>query len=74
LLLSGNEPLFSGEMLSENVSCNWFWIFSHVSGTAFKAEEMGTFSLVSTIEELLERKGSGSCPENRDYGRRNPSR
>jgi hypothetical protein len=29
---------------------------------------------MSTIEELLERKGSGSGPENRDYGSRDPSR
>jgi hypothetical protein len=35
--------------------------------------ERGPLSLVSTIEELLERKSSGSGQENRDYGRRNPS-
>jgi hypothetical protein len=29
---------------------------------------------VSTIEELLERKSSGSGLENREYGRRDPSR
>jgi hypothetical protein len=29
-------------------------------------------SLVSTIEELLERKSSGSGLESRDYGRRDP--
>jgi hypothetical protein len=29
---------------------------------------------VSTIKELLERKRSGSGLENRDYGRRDPSR
>jgi hypothetical protein len=32
--------------------------------------ERGPLSLVSTIEELLERKSSGSCLEIRDYGRR----
>jgi hypothetical protein len=32
--------------------------------------ERGSLSFVSTIEELLERKTSGSCLENRDYGRR----
>jgi hypothetical protein len=32
--------------------------------------ERGQLSLVSTIEELLGRKSSGSCLENRDYGRR----
>jgi hypothetical protein len=31
-------------------------------------------SLVSTIEELLERKSSGSGLESREYGRKNPSR
>jgi hypothetical protein len=32
--------------------------------------EQGPFSLVSTTEELLERKSSGSGLENRDYGYR----
>jgi hypothetical protein len=32
--------------------------------------ERGPLSLVSTTEELLERKSSGSGVENRDYGRR----
>jgi hypothetical protein len=36
--------------------------------------ERGPFSLVSTTEELLERKSSGSGLENREYGRREPSR
>jgi hypothetical protein len=36
--------------------------------------ERGPLSLVSTTEELLDRKSSGSCLENREYGRRNPSR
>jgi hypothetical protein len=36
--------------------------------------ERGPLSLVSTIEELLGRKSSGSGLENRDYGRRDPSR
>jgi hypothetical protein len=30
--------------------------------------ERGPLSLVSTIEELLGRKSSGSCLENREYG------
>jgi hypothetical protein len=33
----------------------------------------GPLSLVSTIEELLEIKSSGSSLENRDYGRRDSS-
>jgi hypothetical protein len=32
--------------------------------------ERGPLSLVSTVDELLERKGSGSGLETRDYGRR----
>jgi hypothetical protein len=34
--------------------------------------EWGSLSLVSTIEELLERKSSGFNLENREYGRRDP--
>jgi hypothetical protein len=36
--------------------------------------ERGPLSLVSTIEDLLERKSSGSGLESREYGRRDPSR
>jgi hypothetical protein len=36
--------------------------------------ERGPLSLMSTIEELLERKSSGSGLDNRDYGRRDRSR
>jgi hypothetical protein len=36
--------------------------------------ERGPLSLVSTTEELLERKSRGFCLENREYGRRDPSR
>jgi hypothetical protein len=36
--------------------------------------ERGPLSLVSTTEDLLERKSSGSGLENRDYGSRDPSR
>jgi hypothetical protein len=36
--------------------------------------QRGPLSLMSTTEELLERKSSGSGLENRDYGRRDPSR
>jgi hypothetical protein len=34
----------------------------------------GPLSLVSSTEELLERKKSGSGLEDREYGRRDPSR
>jgi hypothetical protein len=43
--------------------------FSEVVGL-----ERGSLSLVNTIEELLERKSSCSVLENREYGRREPSR
>jgi hypothetical protein len=36
--------------------------------------ERGPLALLSTIEELLERKSNGSGQENRDDGRRDPSR
>jgi hypothetical protein len=36
--------------------------------------ERGPLSLVSIIEELLERKHSGSGLESREHGRRDPSR
>jgi hypothetical protein len=36
--------------------------------------EQGPLSLVSTIEEILERNSSGSGLENRDYGCRDLSR
>jgi hypothetical protein len=36
--------------------------------------DRGPLSLVSTVEELLERKGSGSGLEIRKYGHRDPSR
>jgi hypothetical protein len=34
--------------------------------------ERGPLSLVSTIEELLKRKSSGSCLDSREYGRKDP--
>jgi hypothetical protein len=36
--------------------------------------ERGPLSLVSTIQELLGRKSSGSALENQEYGRKDPSR
>jgi hypothetical protein len=35
--------------------------------------EWGPLSLVNTIEELIERKSSGSGLEKQEYGRRDPS-
>jgi hypothetical protein len=45
-----------------------YQIFSEVGGL-----ERGLLSLVSTIEELLIRKTSGSGLENREYGSKDPS-
>jgi hypothetical protein len=45
-----------------------YQIFCEVLGL-----ERGPLSLVSTIEELLERKSSDSSLENREYGRGDPS-
>jgi hypothetical protein len=46
-----------------------YHIFREVMGL-----ERGLLSIVSTIEELLERKSSGSGLESREYGSRDPSR
>jgi hypothetical protein len=35
--------------------------------------QRGPLDHVSTIEELLDRKNSGSCLESREYGRKDPS-
>jgi hypothetical protein len=40
-----------------------------IPGTTRFSEELDPLSLMSTIEELLGKKSSGSDPENRDYGR-----
>jgi hypothetical protein len=48
-----------------------------IPGTTIKKVvglERGPLSLVSTTEELLDIKSSGSCLENREYGCRDPSR
>jgi hypothetical protein len=47
---------------------------SRSSGSILALPERGSLSLVSTIEELLERKNSGSGLESGEYGRRDPSR
>jgi hypothetical protein len=44
-----------------------FQIFWEIVGL-----ELGPLGLVSTIDELLERKSSGSGLQNRDYGRKDP--
>jgi hypothetical protein len=46
----------------------------YVRGTGFLGLERGPLSLVSTIEELLRRKSTGSSLETREYGSRDPSR
>jgi hypothetical protein len=51
---------------------------SSIPGTTRKKKvvslERGALSLVSTTEELLERRSGGSCLENREYCLRDPSR
>jgi hypothetical protein len=49
-----------------------------IPGTTTKKKvvglERGPLRLMSTTEELLDKKSSGSCLENREYGSRDPSR
>jgi hypothetical protein len=67
VLLSMWPPLWSsGQTSWLQIQRPGFW---EVMGL-----ERGRLSLVSTIEVLLERESSGSGLENRDYGRRDPSR
>jgi hypothetical protein len=51
--------VFALKRINQDVSCSREW---------------GLLSLVSTIEEILERKNSGFSLENREYGRRDLSR
>jgi hypothetical protein len=46
----------------------------HFNEIAYDDDEIIIISLVSTVEELLGRKRSGSGLEIREYGRRDPSR
>jgi hypothetical protein len=49
--------------------------FPALPGKKVVGLERGPLSLVSTTEELLDGKvEAGSCLENREYGRRDPSR
>jgi hypothetical protein len=66
LCSSGQSSWLQIQMSGFEYRCNQ--IFWEVVGL-----ERGPPSLVCTIEELLERKSSGSGLENRKYGRRNPS-
>jgi hypothetical protein len=61
-------PLWSSGQRSgfDSLRCQIFW---EVMGL-----EWGPFSLVSTTEDLLEIKSSGSGLESREYGRKDPSR
>jgi hypothetical protein len=68
-------PLWSGGQISwlqiqrSEFESRRYQIFWEVVGL-----EQGPLSLVSTTEELLGRKSSGSGLESREYGRRDPSR
>jgi hypothetical protein len=67
-------------MCNFNVGILWYsgqssWLQNQRTG--FDSDlglERGPLGLVTTIEELLERKSSGSCLETRDYGSRDPLR
>jgi hypothetical protein len=57
---------------------NWsilqtFSIPGHYQKKTVVGLERGPLSLVSTTEELLDKKSGGSCLENREYGRMDPS-
>jgi hypothetical protein len=70
-----NVPLWSSgqssclEIQKSGFDSRRYQIFGEVVGL-----ECGPLSLVSTTEELLGRKSSGSGLESREYGRRDPSR
>jgi hypothetical protein len=74
ILFSKLPPLWSGgesswlQIQRSGFSSRRYHIFLEVVGL-----EQGPISLVSTIEELLERKSSGSGLEIREYGRRDLS-
>jgi hypothetical protein len=61
--------LITVELLQVIVDSRRYQIFGKVV-----VLERGPLSLVSTIEELLGRKSSGSGLENREYSRRDPPR
>jgi hypothetical protein len=61
--LTQRPPLWSSGQSS------WLQIQSYQTLREVVGLKRGLLSLVSTIEELLERKSSGSGLENREYGR-----
>jgi hypothetical protein len=70
-----SPPLWSSDQSSWlQIQRSWFDSQSYRIFWEVVGLERGPISLVSTIEELLERKNSGSDLESREYGRRDPSR
>jgi hypothetical protein len=72
-------PISKGPPLLSSGQCSWVQLQS----SGFDSQsyqilweavdlERGPLSLVSTTEEVLERKSSGSCLESREYDRRDP--
>jgi hypothetical protein len=61
-----SQPLWS------NGQSSWFDSRRYQNFREVVGLEQGPFSLVSTIEELLERKSSSSDLENREYCRGDP--
>jgi hypothetical protein len=60
-------------MVIKRANCKECYVLGCKADVSTVGLEMGPLSLVSTIEELLERKNSGFGLENQDYGRRDPS-
>jgi hypothetical protein len=67
--LGSSDQSFWQQIQRSGFDSRRYQIFWEVVGL-----ERGPLSLMSTIKELLERKSSGSGLENRDDGRRDPSR
>jgi hypothetical protein len=68
-------PLWSsGQRSSPQIQRSQVWIPGLPDFLRSSGSGTGSLSLVSTNEELLERKSTGSCLENQEYGRRFPSR
>jgi hypothetical protein len=79
----GKSDIRTSPFLTATVKIQSSWL--QIQGSGFDSRhyqifwwvvglERGPLSLVSTTEEQLERKSSGSGLENREYGHRDPSR
>jgi hypothetical protein len=72
---SGWPPLWSGgEIFWLQIQRSWVRFLALPDCVSSSCLERGPLSLMSTIEELLERKSSGSGIRTWEYGRRDPPR